>query len=57
MGLGYFFTSFALLTGTPIVGALLDPDDDWTKPILWSGVCPPLSQMLTHYSLITPHRF
>jgi len=33
-----FFTSFALLTGTPIVGALYDVDYHWFRPIIFSGV-------------------
>ncbi|KAH9922390.1 MFS general substrate transporter [Fomitopsis serialis] len=38
IGLGYWFCGFAMLTGSPISGALLGPQDDWTKPIIFSGV-------------------
>ncbi|KZT66417.1 MFS general substrate transporter [Daedalea quercina L-15889] len=38
IGLGYFITSFAILTGTPISGALLGSLDRWYKPTLFSGV-------------------
>ncbi|KZT71789.1 MFS general substrate transporter [Daedalea quercina L-15889] len=40
MGLGYFFVSFAMLTGTPIDGALLGQGSVlyWPKPIVFSGV-------------------
>jgi len=38
MGLSYFLTSFALLTGTPISGALLGTDVHWFRPIVFSGV-------------------
>ncbi|KAI0920152.1 hypothetical protein AcW1_001970 [Taiwanofungus camphoratus] len=38
IGFGYAFSSFAMLTGTPIDGALLGPDNHWHKPIIFSGV-------------------
>lgn len=40
IGLGYFATSFAMLTGTPIDGALLGHALvlHWTKPIVFSAV-------------------
>ncbi|KAH9921464.1 major facilitator superfamily domain-containing protein [Fomitopsis serialis] len=40
IGLGYFATSFAMLTGTPIDGALLGHGLilNWSKPIVFSGV-------------------
>lgn len=37
VGMGYFLTSFAILTGTPISGALFK-DGVWSKPIAFSGV-------------------
>ncbi|GJE91080.1 MFS general substrate transporter [Phanerochaete sordida] len=37
MGVVYFITSYAILTGTPIAGALLK-NDDWGRPIAFSGV-------------------
>lgn len=41
MGLGYFVVSFAMLTGTPIDGALLGNGTvlNWPKPIVFSAVC------------------
>ncbi|KAH9837553.1 major facilitator superfamily domain-containing protein [Rhodofomes roseus] len=36
--LGYCFSSLAMLTGSPISGALLGPENDWAKPIIFSGV-------------------
>jgi len=41
-----FFTSFALLTGTPIVGALYDVDYHWFRPIMC--VLVRLSSSLAH---------
>ena len=38
IGTAYFITAIALLTGTPIDGALLGPDNQWYKPIVFSGV-------------------
>ena len=40
MGLGYFFIAFAMLTGTPINGALLGHGSDlhWPSPIVFSSV-------------------
>lgn len=38
LGLAYFTVSFAMLTGTPIVGALYDLHDAWFRPIVFSGV-------------------
>ncbi|KZT09439.1 MFS general substrate transporter [Laetiporus sulphureus 93-53] len=38
IGVAYFLCAFALLTGTPITGALLGPSDHWAKPIVFSGV-------------------
>ncbi|PCH39042.1 MFS general substrate transporter [Wolfiporia cocos MD-104 SS10] len=38
LGLGYFVMSFAILTGSPIDGALLGGERDWAKPIAFSGV-------------------
>jgi len=38
MGLSYFLTAFAMLTGTPISGALLTADEHWFRPIVFSGV-------------------
>ena len=40
MGVGFFLTSFANLTGTPISGALLGDNRNatWFKPIIFSGV-------------------
>jgi len=38
IGLNYFITSFAILTGTPITGALLSSDQQWSKPIIFSGI-------------------
>ncbi|CCM04654.1 uncharacterized protein FIBRA_06838 [Fibroporia radiculosa] len=38
LGLMYFVSSFALLTGTPIVGALYDAGYRWFRPIVFSGV-------------------
>ncbi|EED79152.1 predicted protein [Postia placenta Mad-698-R] len=37
-GAGYFVASFALLTGSPIDGALLGPEHHWPKAIVFSGV-------------------
>lgn len=37
IGVVYFITSFAILTGTPIAGALFE-GDNWGKPIAFSGV-------------------
>ena len=37
IGVAYFITSFAILTGTPIAGALLK-GNNWGKPIAFSGV-------------------
>ena len=39
MGIAFFVTSFACLTGTPIDGALLNHTFPWFKPIIFSGVC------------------
>ncbi|KAH9918100.1 major facilitator superfamily domain-containing protein [Fomitopsis serialis] len=38
LGLGYFVTSFAMLTGTPIAGALFDEGGRWYKPIVFNSV-------------------
>ncbi|KAH9949495.1 major facilitator superfamily domain-containing protein [Amylocystis lapponica] len=38
IGVSYFLTSFALLTGTPIDGALLGPELRWDRPIIFSAV-------------------
>ncbi|KAH9934401.1 major facilitator superfamily domain-containing protein [Fomitopsis serialis] len=38
LGLAYFFTSLAMLTGTPIAGALYDEAGQWYKPIVFSAV-------------------
>ncbi|TFK45966.1 MFS general substrate transporter [Heliocybe sulcata] len=38
MGVGFFLTSFANLTGTPINGVLLGDTFAWWKPILFSGI-------------------
>ncbi|KZT05139.1 MFS general substrate transporter [Laetiporus sulphureus 93-53] len=38
IGFGYCFSALALLTGTPIDGALLGSHDAWAKPIIFSGV-------------------
>ncbi|KZT63237.1 MFS general substrate transporter [Daedalea quercina L-15889] len=38
LGLAYFFTSLAMLTGTPIAGALYDEHAQWYKPIVFSSV-------------------
>ncbi|EPS93825.1 hypothetical protein FOMPIDRAFT_1033567 [Fomitopsis schrenkii] len=38
IGFGYCFSGFAMLTGSPISGALLGPENDWAKPIIFSGV-------------------
>ncbi|CAL1703585.1 unnamed protein product [Somion occarium] len=38
MGVGFFLTSFANLTGTPISGALLGDEYKWFKAIIFSGV-------------------
>ena len=38
IGMGYCISAFALLTGTPIDGALLGRDNVWYKPIVFSGV-------------------
>jgi len=38
IGFGYCFSALAMLTGTPIDGALLGPEDHWAKPIIFSGV-------------------
>ncbi|KAH9942699.1 MFS general substrate transporter [Amylocystis lapponica] len=38
IGLCYFIISFAILTGTPITGALLSSKDQWSRPIIFSGV-------------------
>lgn len=37
IGVVYFITSFAILTGTPIAGALFE-GDNWGKPVAFSGV-------------------
>lgn len=37
MGVAYFITSYAILTGTPIAGALLE-GNEWKRPITFSGV-------------------
>ncbi|KAH9837561.1 uncharacterized protein C8Q71DRAFT_856763 [Rhodofomes roseus] len=36
IGSGYCFCSLAMLTGSPISGALLGPNNDWAKPIVFS---------------------
>jgi len=38
IGFGYFLTSFAILTGTPINGALLGSHGQWYKPTVFSGI-------------------
>jgi len=38
IGFGYCFCSLAMLTGTPINGALLGPEDRWAGPVVFSGV-------------------
>lgn len=38
LGVAYFLTSFAMLTGTPIVGALVGTKVDWSRGIVFSGV-------------------
>lgn len=39
MGVGFFMTSWANLTGTPIAGRLLGTQNfTWYKPIVFSGV-------------------
>ncbi|GBE86407.1 major facilitator superfamily domain-containing protein [Sparassis latifolia] len=38
IGIGYFIASLALLTGTPINGALLNPGNKWANPTVFSGV-------------------
>ncbi|CAL1703508.1 unnamed protein product [Somion occarium] len=38
MGVGFFITSWASLTGTPISGQLLGTHFAWWKPIVFSGV-------------------
>ncbi|KAH9926041.1 uncharacterized protein B0H18DRAFT_954918 [Fomitopsis serialis] len=40
LGLGYFVTSFAMLTGTPIAGALFDEGGRWYKPIVFNSAFP-----------------
>ena len=41
MGLAFFVSSFAMLGGTPISGALITPaNDKWSRPIIFSGVSP-----------------
>ncbi|EMD32180.1 hypothetical protein CERSUDRAFT_58834 [Gelatoporia subvermispora B] len=40
MGVGFFATSFGLLLGSPISGALLGPSFAWFKPIVFSSVRP-----------------
>jgi len=48
IGFCYFTASFAILTGTPIVGALLGTTKDWTKPIVFSGVRASLVLVMVH---------
>lgn len=51
VGVAYFITSFAILTGAPIAGALLGPEDsNWGKPIAFSGVRPTSTCFLTCFS-------
>jgi len=38
LGFAFFFVSFALLTGTPIVGALFDVNENWFRPIVFSAI-------------------
>ncbi|TFY55681.1 hypothetical protein EVJ58_g8095 [Rhodofomes roseus] len=38
LGIGYFVSSFAMLTGTPIAGALFDDGDQWYKPIVFCTI-------------------
>lgn len=38
LGLAFFSSSFALLTGTPIAGALYDSGGHWYRPIVFSAV-------------------
>lgn len=38
IGFGYCFVSFAMLTGTPIAGALLGSENRWDRAIIFSGV-------------------
>ncbi|OSX62599.1 hypothetical protein POSPLADRAFT_1180728 [Postia placenta MAD-698-R-SB12] len=38
LGLTYFVNSFAILTGTPIDGALYDTHHQWFRPIVFSSV-------------------
>ncbi|KAI0728961.1 major facilitator superfamily domain-containing protein [Fomitopsis betulina] len=38
LGLAFFTSSFALLTGTPIAGALYDSGGQWYRPIVFSAV-------------------
>ncbi|EPS97880.1 hypothetical protein FOMPIDRAFT_1018031 [Fomitopsis schrenkii] len=38
LGLAFFSSSFALLTGTPIAGALYDSGGQWYKPVVFSAV-------------------
>ncbi|EED81649.1 predicted protein [Postia placenta Mad-698-R] len=37
-GLGFFVLAFAMLTGTPIDGALLGDDYSWYKALIFSGI-------------------
>jgi hypothetical protein len=41
MGIAYFVSSFAYLSGPPIQGALLNNGGGvhWYKPVIFSGVC------------------
>ena len=60
MGLGYFFVAFAMLTGTPINGALLGHGSElhWPSPIVFSSVShpPPTSPLTTTLTASPPGR-
>ncbi|KAI0711321.1 major facilitator superfamily domain-containing protein [Earliella scabrosa] len=38
IGIGFFFTGFGVLLGSPIAGALIDPGFHWHRLIVFSGV-------------------
>lgn len=38
MGMNFFVSSFGLLIGTPITGAILSSSGSWLGPQLWSGI-------------------
>jgi hypothetical protein len=53
MGIGYFLSSFAFLSGPPIAGALVSNGTHWSKGIIFNGVRSHTSLLWLLFELFT----